>query len=156
MSGLDIVRWIDIPSYRDERGYLTVIEGGTSIPFAIQRVYYLHDVHGSRAGHAHRDTEQCLVPVSGECRVKLSDGKRFLEWELTSPSRGLYVVPMLFIEVSQFSPGAVLLVLASTHYDKTRSIRSWVEYLEAIRGSEYLSNHDEDPEPSLEIERSDR
>src|SRR6516165_1049232 len=102
MSRLDLVRWIDLPSHRDERGCLTAIEGGTNIPFAIERAYYLHDVRGSRAGHAHRDTEQCLIQVSGECRVSLSDGKRFLEWKLTSPLRGLYVVPMLFIEVSQF------------------------------------------------------
>jgi hypothetical protein len=154
MSRLDLVHWIDIPSHRDERGYLTAIEGGTNIPFAIERVYYLHDVQGSRAGHAHRDTEQCLIPVSGECRVRLSDGKRFLEWELTSPSRGLYVVPMLFIEVSQFSPGAVLLVLASTHYDKSRSIRSWAEYLEAAQASEYTTNRDGDPKPGVSTVRS--
>lgn len=145
LSRLDLVRWIDLPSHRDERGYLTAIEGGQDIPFAIERVYFLHDVRGSRAGHAHRDTEQCLIPVSGECRLRLSDGQQFLEWELTSPSRALYIVPMLFIEVSHFSPGAVLLVLASTHYDKSRSIRSWAEYLDAVTSAEYARHRTTNP-----------
>jgi hypothetical protein len=33
---------------------------------------------------------------------------------------------------TRFSPETVALVLASTHYDKSRSLRSWEDYLEAI------------------------
>jgi hypothetical protein len=92
----------------------------------------MHNLSGERAGHAHRDTEQLLIPIVGSCEVSLSDGTETRLYKCDDPGRGLYIVPMLFVRVSEFCEGTVILVLASTHYDKSRSIRSWEEYLEAI------------------------
>jgi hypothetical protein len=133
MRRLDLVRWVDLHPCVDSRGTLTAIEGEQTVPFAIRRVYFMHGVTADRAGHAHRDTQQLLIPVAGSCEVQLSDGHDTNVYECGDPGKGLYIVPMLFIRVSRFSPEAVILVLASTHYDKSRSIRSWEQYLEEIR-----------------------
>jgi hypothetical protein len=132
LGRLDLIKWIDLNPCTDSRGTLTAIEGTQTIPFDIKRVYFMHDLTAARAGHAHRDTQQLLIPVTGSCEVILSDGAETRSYECASPAKGLYIVPMLFIRVCHISPGAVILVLASTHYDKSRSLRSWEEYLEVI------------------------
>ena len=131
-GSLDDARWIELPSHRDDRGVLTAIEGGIDVPFEIERVYFLHDLRGARGGHAHRDTRQIVVGLSGRSEIQLSDGRRTRRFVLDDPTRGLLVVPMLFIRLGSFSPDATVAVLASTHYDKRRSIWSWEEYLEAV------------------------
>lgn len=132
-GSLDAVRWLPIPSHGDDRGVLTAVEGGIDIPFAIQRVYLLHHITADRGGHAHRETHQLVMAAAGSCEMVLSDGREDRVFLLNDPTRGLLLGPMLFIRMQNISADAVLVVLASTHYDKTRSIRSWAEYLEAIQ-----------------------
>lgn len=129
---LDAVRWIAIPSHGDERGVLTVIEGEIDIPFRVERVYLLHHITADRGGHAHRETHQLVIALAGRCEMLLSDGVETRSYVLDDPTHGLLLGPMLFIRMQAISPDAGLVVLASTHYDKARSIRSWEEYLEAI------------------------
>ena len=133
-SPLDELRWIDLPSVRDDRGVLTAIEGGRDIPFEIRRLFYMHHVTADRGGHAHRDTDQVIVALAGRFRLELSDGQRSETYTMDDPTRGLYTPRMLFIRLFELSPDAVCLVLASSHYDIGKSIRSWEEYLE-VTGS---------------------
>lgn len=129
MSSLDNSRWIDFPPVVDVRGCLTAIESGSTIPFQINRVYMVHDVVGDRGGHAHRDTEQVVLALAGSFHLKLSTPTEHKTFELDRLGRGVHIQPMTYIELSNFSPGAVALVLASTHYRKERSLRSWEEYV---------------------------
>lgn len=131
LSALDAVRWVDLPSYADGRGILTAIESGQDVPFEIARVYLLHNLSADRGGHAHRDTHQLVIAASGSFDFLLSDGVVNRTYHMDNAARGLLVAPMLFIRLQNLSPDAVAVVLASTHYDKKRSIRSWEEYLEA-------------------------
>ena len=129
---LDDVRWIDMPSHRDDRGTLTVIEGCRDIPFDIRRVYFVHDVVRDRGGHAHRLTHQVVVALSGSFDLTLADGASSRTFHLNAPTRGVLFGPMLFITMDNFSDDARSVTLASTHYDPSQSIRSWDEYLRAI------------------------
>jgi hypothetical protein len=131
-SPLESVTWIDLHPNVDDRGSLTAVESGQSVPFDVQRVYFLRDIVADRAGHAHRDTRQVIVAVAGAFTVSLSDGRQTRDFRCDDPGRGLYVVPMLFIRLRDFTPGTVALVFASTHYDKSRSLRSWDDYVKAI------------------------
>jgi len=47
---------VELPRIHDAAGNLTFVEGASTFPFDVQRVYYLYDVPGgeSRAGHATR------------------------------------------------------------------------------------------------------
>ncbi|MBN1978716.1 MAG: FdtA/QdtA family cupin domain-containing protein [Anaerolineae bacterium] len=129
---LDAVHWIDLPSNVDERGVLTSIESGQDIPFEIKRLFYMHHIATDRGGHAHTDTEQVVTAAAGRFKMDLSDGISTRTYILDDPTRGVYTPPMVFIKLYDFSPGAVCLVLASTHYDIEKSLRSWEAYLEAI------------------------
>ncbi len=129
---LDAARWIELPSHADARGVLTVTEAERDIPFAIRRVYWLHHLRTERGGHAHRDTQQVVIAAAGRFRLSLSDGGETRAFELDRANVGDSFGPMLFIRIHDVEPDAVALVLASTHYDKTRSLRSWAEYQVAL------------------------
>ncbi|MBN2197338.1 MAG: FdtA/QdtA family cupin domain-containing protein [Polyangiaceae bacterium] len=134
MSGLSAVRWVDLKSVRDDRGVLTAVESETDIPFQILRVFWVHHATTDRGGHSHRDTDQVVTAVAGSLTMEVSDGTESRALRLDDPTRGVYVPRMVFIDLKGFSPEAVCLVLASSHYDMRRSIRSYAEYLEAVRG----------------------
>ncbi|MEA4856494.1 MAG: FdtA/QdtA family cupin domain-containing protein [Solidesulfovibrio sp.] len=128
---LAAVRHIDVPTVRDPRGCLSVLEGGRQLPFQVARVFYMHGMTADRGGHAHPDTEQCVIAVAGSLRLDLTDGLASVSHVLDDPTRGLYVPPMVFIDIRDLSPDAVCLVLASTIYEPARVIRTLAAYLEA-------------------------
>ena len=133
MSVLDEIKWIDLPSNVDERGILTSIESIEDLPFEIKRLFYMHHIVTERGGHAHRDTDQVVIAISGDFKIDFFDGTNTDTYHLTDPTKGLYMPRMVFTRLYDFSPKAVCLVLANTHYDISRSIRSLEEYIEEIK-----------------------
>lgn len=95
----------------------------------------MHQVVSTRGGHAHMDTDQLAVSVVGDFEMEVGDGKSSATYRMNDPARGLYVPRMIFIRIHGMSPATVCLVLASTYYDMSRSIRSWEDYLQT-RGLE--------------------
>lgn len=132
MNRLKKVTWIDFGVNRDPRGNLIAIEGEQTIPFSIERIFYMNKVIEDRGGHAHIDTEQVIIAINGSFKVILSDGNENQVFEFNDPEKGLFVPKMIFTELFEFSPDAVCLVLANTHYDIKKSIRTWQEYLNYI------------------------
>lgn len=120
----------------DERGNLVVIEGEIDIPFMIKRVFYIygsdHDV--IRGQHANRRTEFILINVSGKSKVRITNGEEECIVELNKPRMGIYIPPMLWKDMYDFSEDSVLLVLASEHYDAEEYIRDYNEYIREIKG----------------------
>jgi dTDP-4-dehydrorhamnose 3,5-epimerase-like enzyme len=111
-----MARMIQLPTHRDDRGRLTVIDG--LLPFDIQRVYYIHGSTGEpRGGHRHLKCAQGLVCVSGSCIVDWTNGREGGSATLDSPDRLLFVPPEDWHVMRAFTPDAVLVVLASEHYD---------------------------------------
>jgi dTDP-4-dehydrorhamnose 3,5-epimerase-like enzyme len=126
---------IVLPKIRDHRGNLSFIEGGNHIPFDIQRVYYLYDVPGGaeRGGHAHKALHQLIIAMSGSFDVILDDGNEKKRFHLSRSYYGLYVCPMMWRELDNFSSGSVCMVLASNKYDEEDYYREYCDYL-AARG----------------------
>jgi hypothetical protein len=124
---------IDLPKIADPRGNLSFIEGGQHIPFDIRRVYYLYDVPGGseRGSHAHKGLHQFVVAMSGSFDVILDDGVEERRFHLNRSYYGLYVCPMMWRDLDNFSSGAVSMVLASERYDAADYIRDYQEFLEA-------------------------
>ena len=122
---------IDLPEIYDDRGVLGFVEAGRHIPFDIRRVYYLHGVpEGSeRGGHAHKELHQLLIAVSGGFDVVLDDGSSKKTLRLNSPSKGLYICPMIWREIKNFSPNSVCLVLASNYYSEEDYYRNYQLFL---------------------------
>lgn len=118
--------------HSDRKGNLSVVENGVTLPFDVKRVYYLYDVPGGddRGSHAHKDLEQLIVAASGSFTVTLDDGKCKRSFFLNRPYQGLYVRPGMWRDLTDFSSGAVALVLASDIYRKEDYIRDYDEFLE--------------------------
>ncbi len=120
----------------DERGDLVVIEGeGMDIPFDIKRVFYMYGSDSTvvRGQHANRETEFLLVNVGGSSKVRVDNGRESEVIVLDKPGMGLYLPPMLWKDMYDFSPDSILLVLASRHYDGKEYIRDYQEYLKEMK-----------------------
>lgn len=139
---LEDCRIIDLPKISDPRGNLTFIEGGHHLPFQIKRVYYLYDVPGgaTRAGHGHKTLEQFMIAMSGSFDVKLDDGRARKQYHLNRSHYGLYISPMIWREIDNFSSGSVCMVLASDFFQEQDYHRDYQEYLRAA--SELSANDD--------------
>lgn len=126
---------LDLPKITDPRGNLTFVEGGNHIPFDIQRVYYLYDVPGSadRGGHAHKALQQLIIAMNGAFDVVLDDGKKKKRVHLNRSYYGLYVCPMIWRALDNFSSGAVCMVLASSKYTEDDYYRDYNEFIRAQR-----------------------
>jgi hypothetical protein len=122
---LEDCKLIQLPKITDQRGNLTFIEGGNHIPFLIKRIYYLYDVPGgeSRGGHAHKKLEQLIIAANGSFDVILDDGTEKRTFHMNRSYYGLYIAPMTWRELDNFSSGSVCLVLASENYDEEDYIR---------------------------------
>ncbi|MGN0168292.1 MAG: sugar 3,4-ketoisomerase [Acetatifactor sp.] len=120
----------------DERGNLVVIEGeGMDIPFDIKRVFYIYGSDDTvvRGQHANRETEFLLVNVGGSSKVRVDNGTESEVIVLDKPGMGLYLPPMLWKDMYDFSTDSILLVLASRHYDGNEYIRDYQEYLKEMQ-----------------------
>ena len=123
---------VELDKHHHEKGNLSVIENGKTIPFSVKRVYYLYDVPGgeSRGGHAHKELKQFIVAVSGSFDVKLDDGFQKRTYTINRPYEGLLVVPGIWLELDNFSSGSLCLVLASTEYSAEDYIREYDKFIE--------------------------
>ena len=137
MNNIDQVRMLELPERGDERGNLVIAEGGSDIPFDIQRVFYIYgsDPDIVRGCHANRDSEFVLVNVAGSSKVKVLDGKgNEIIYVLNRPKTGIYLPKMVWKEMYDFSADSVLLCLASTHYNENEYIRDYDEFVKIVRG----------------------
>jgi UDP-2-acetamido-3-amino-2,3-dideoxy-glucuronate N-acetyltransferase len=124
-----------LPLIDDVRGMLSFGEFPRDVPFPIKRYFLVFGVssYHIRGEHAHKTLHQFLVCVHGRCNVVVDDGKHRREFILDSPSIGVYVPPMVWAVQYQYSPDAVLLVLASDCYDPQDYVRDYPTFL-ALRG----------------------
>lgn len=127
--------FIDFQEHGDWRGQLVALEENKNIPFSVKRVYFMYDTKEGvvRGKHSHKELWQILFCVAGACTVKLDDGREKAEIRLDYPSRGLLIGPGIWREMCDFTPDAVLMVLASEYYDESDYIRDYNTFLEECR-----------------------
>lgn len=132
---IELCRLITFPKIVDPRGNLTFIESERHIPFDIKRVYYLYDVPGGaeRGGHAHKKLQQLIIAMSGSFDIVLDDGSVKQRIHLNRSYYGLYIGPMIWREIDNFSSGSVCMVLASEFYEEDDYYRDYNQYKAALR-----------------------
>lgn len=122
------VREIKLREHGDERGLLVSIEGCVDLQFPIRRVYYIYATAADvvRGKHAHRSLRQLLISIGGACTIDIEmlDGTK-ASHHLNDPTVGLIIEGCVWREMRDFSPDAILLVLADSSYDETDYIRDY-------------------------------
>jgi len=107
---------VDLKTFTDKRGNLTVVE--KVMPFDIKRIFYIYGVDDSvRGGHRHKATVQAAVCIKGACRIYSNNGSKEEYFDLDKPHKCLLIMPEDWHQMDQFSPDAILMVLASEYYD---------------------------------------
>ena len=128
---------LDIPTFEDERGILSVLEDSKNVPFRIQRVYYIYKAQQEnvRGFHAHKKLKQFLVALSGSVEIELNDSNNKEKIILNSPFEGLYVDSPVWRTLKNFKHNAILLVLASEPYTQSDYIRKYDDFLDYVSES---------------------
>lgn len=133
------VKMLNFTQKGDERGRLVIVEGGIDIPFEIKRVFYIFgsDPDVVRGRHANRRSEFILINVAGTSKVRVVDrsGNEMII-HLNRPHTGVYIPPMVWKDMYDFSPDSVLLVLSSEHYDPDEYIRDFEEFKKVSENAE--------------------
>ncbi|WP_242202423.1 sugar 3,4-ketoisomerase [Aestuariivivens insulae] len=130
MKTINDIQIVDLPKICDIRGNISVIENNT-LPYKVERVYYLFDVPSSarRGGHSHIKQSEFLIAVSGSFNVLLKDGLNETIVTLNKPDKGLLIPNGIWRELENFSSGAVCLVLASDVYSEDDYIRDYNKFV---------------------------
>ena len=129
---MNLIEWIELPNLGDHRGSLVVAEANRNIPFSIQRLYYIFAAQPDvpRGFHAHKELQQIAFCIQGSCKILMNNGKEKQEVLIGQPNKGLFIPPMVWHEMHDFSEDCILLVLASDHYDESDYIRNYDQFLE--------------------------
>jgi hypothetical protein len=132
----DEPRIIELPKIIDPRGNLSFFENKQQLPFSIKRIYWIYDVPGGeiRGGHGYKILEELIVALSGSFDVVLNDGVSEKKFHLNRSYYGLYVPPMWWRHVENFSTNSVGLFAASTIYEEADYIRDFEDYKKMKRG----------------------
>ena len=132
----DRCRLVQLQPRSDDRGSLVAIEAATGLPFEIQRVYYIFGTPpgAERGFHAHLDLVQWAICISGACTIAVDSGSGRTEVRLDSPEQALEIGPMVWREMRDFTPDAVLVVIASKPHDPDDYIRDHDEFLRLAHG----------------------
>jgi mannose-6-phosphate isomerase-like protein (cupin superfamily) len=131
----DECRILAIPSFTDQRGRLSVIDGPPHFPFELKRFYYLYDLPADahRGCHAHKSGQELMVALAGSFKVAVSDGNSTKEFELKKPDQGLYIPALVWHDLYSFTPGSVCAVIASERYDPDDCYYVYEEFVHALR-----------------------
>ena len=122
---MDRARLIELPKITDPRGNLTYVEGGRHAPFVVRRAFWIYDVPGgeTRGGHAYRRNEELIIAVSGSFDVEVDDGSKISTFSLNRSYYGLYLPPLHWRALVNFSTNSLCLILASEEYDEDDYLR---------------------------------
>lgn len=127
-NSINKVRMLEFTELGDHRGHIVVIEGGSDIPFDVKRVFYIYGTSSDviRGQHANRHSSFCLINVKGKSKVKVIDQEgNDKTLYLDRPNTGIYIPPMIWKDMFDFSSDSVLLVLSDAHYDEGEYIRDY-------------------------------
>ncbi len=137
-SKIEDVKFLEFSQHGDERGRLVIVEGDRDVPFPIERLFYIYgsDNDVVRGCHANRKSKFVLINVAGQSKVKVIDGKgNQIIYCLTRPHTGIYLPPMIWKEMYDFSPDSVLLCISSEHYEASEYIRDYDEYVKEVNAA---------------------
>lgn len=123
-------RIIQLPKITDPRGNLSIVESEQHVPFEIKRAYWIYDVPGGmdRYGHAFKLQHEFIIALSGSFDVILDDGNGEQKFHMDRAFYGLYIPPMTWRRIENFSTNSVVYVLSSELYDPNDYIEDFAQF----------------------------
>jgi len=127
-------RLVELSGFDDHRGSLVVGELHQQLPFVVERFFFVSKVpEGEPRGiHAHKECHQFLVCVAGSVKAMIDDGDTRTVVNLDRPTLGLHMPPLTWGAQYDYTPDAVLLVLASHTYDADDYIHDYDQFLSIV------------------------
>lgn len=134
-------RFIEVPQFCDERGVLCFAEN-KHLPFIPKRVFWIYGVgmDKTRGGHAHNTCAEIIFPVKGSFDIFVDDNDNSETFTMNNPNKGIFIAPSVWCNLSNFSPDAVCLVLASHEYNAEGYINNYKEFKQMHNGTEKILN----------------
>ena len=126
----DYYKIIDIKFFSRENGSLYALEGNEDVPFDIKRIFYITNMSGDRANHAHYECKQFLISLNGRFDVELINGSKRKIISLDTPNKGLLINPLTWVKIFNFKDNALCLVLNSHHYDENDYINDFQKFMD--------------------------
>ena len=129
---------VQFPKITDYRGSLAFGEGNRHIPFQIKRIFWTYDIQNDnmRGNHAHRTCKMVLFPIGGSFDIELDDGEHSSILHMDDPSQGVFIPPLVWCKLTNFTKDAACITLASEAYSAEDYIHDYCEFLELVRGDE--------------------
>ena len=126
---------VQLPNVSDERGSLAFGEAEHHIPFTIKRVFWTYDIQGDnmRGDHAHRTCQMVLFPIGGSFDIEIDDGENQMLLHMDDPSQGVFIPPLVWCRLMNFTKGAACISLASEEYRAEDYIHDYEEFKRLIR-----------------------
>lgn len=120
----------ELPSSIDLQGSLAIGELGGALPFQPKHFFAVFDVPNRKvqSALAHKDLEQFLVCLKGNCSLLVDDGNNREEILMNSPRIGAHISPMVWVVQYKFSSDALLLALTSETDNVGSAICDYDEY----------------------------
>lgn len=108
---------INLKTFSDERGSLTVVE--KCLPFDVKRTFFLHSVTQgqSRGGHGHKWSKIGILSTSGSFKIKVKNGIEDVVFKLNAFENILILNPEDWHLLFDFTAGAVVCVFSSDFYN---------------------------------------
>ena len=127
---------VRLPKVSDARGSLAFGEAERHIPFAIRRIFWSYDIVGDnmRGDHAHRSCQMVLFPIGGCFDIEIDDGENRLLLHMDDPSQGVFIPPLVWCRLMNFTRGAACISLASEEYSPEDYIYDYEEFKRLLKG----------------------
>jgi quercetin dioxygenase-like cupin family protein len=122
---------VDLPTYTDGRGKLTVAERIPGLEF--KRAYWIYEATGERGGHRHQKAVQGLLCIKGSCWVTVKRDGEETKYPLDKPARMLVLEPEDWHTMDEFSDDCILIVFASEYYSRADYIYTPFEAAKAAK-----------------------
>ena len=126
---------VQFPKVSDERGSLAFGEAQRHVPFPIKRIFWSYDVQDGnmRGDHAHRTCEMVLFPIGGSFDIELDDGEHKVVLHMDDPSQGVFIPPLVWCRLMNFTPNAACISLASEEYRSEDYIHDYDEFKRLLK-----------------------
>lgn len=133
LPAVDDLRAVPLAASAREDGRLYAAEAGKHLTAPPDRMFFVvADADGAvRGRHAVMEGGQTLICPRGALTILVHDGTRERAIHLGEPDRGVFVPPMLWLEVTLRSAGDILLVLCGQPWEERLYVRDFRDFLDA-------------------------